>query len=256
VTRLDETSGGFRSARRGRVIEVILDRPPVNPIDFETWHGLERYLRALRDLDSVDVVVLAGANGHFSAGNDVKELVSADAAQLRRGTATVSRVLELVEEIPQVTIAALSGSVLGSGLMVAARCDLRIADPTASLGLPEVRAGTFGGYRIARSVLPSGEARLLALTGEAMTAERAYQIGAVQRLVAPGTALDEACRLAEQISAAAGRAVQRGAVRRARSGEILPVMQGHASEREDALRLLDGRRDANPPTTTSGGGVA
>lgn len=260
MTAQNGTGTGFRCERRGRVAEVILDRPPVNPIDFGTWQRLEDHLRALNDQDSVDVIVLAGANGNFSAGNDIKELAKASAERLRDGTATISRVFALMEEMAQVTIAALTGAALGSGLMLAARCDIRIADRTASLGLPEVRTGTFGGYRVARSILPSGEARLLAVTGEAMPAERAYQVGAVQGLVRQGAALDEARRLAEQISSAAGRAVRRGAVRRARLGDVLPVMEGHASEREDALRLLAegavGLPDAETRPATSAGGEA
>jgi enoyl-CoA hydratase len=107
-------------------------------------------------------------------------------------------------------IAAIEGFALAGGLEVALACDLIVAADGALLGLPEVKRSliaTGGGLRRLARRLPLGLALELALTGEPITAEQAFERGLVNRVVPPGDSLETALRLAELISAGGPLAV-------------------------------------------------
>lgn len=142
------------------------------------------------------VGVLSGSDGYFSAGTDLTldaSPATADGGEYgfvrRRRTKPV--------------IAAVEGFALGGGLEMVLACDLVVAARGAHLGLPEVRRGVVancGALFRAPEKLPTAIALELLLTGEPITAERAYQVGFVNRLVGPGTAEAEAMALARLIA--------------------------------------------------------
>jgi enoyl-CoA hydratase/carnithine racemase len=123
--------------------------------------------------------------------------------------------------LPQPTVAAVHGYALGGGCEFALSCDLTVADETAVFGLPEVTVGLVpggGGTQLALRKLGPGRALDLILTGRRVDAAEAFQIGLADRLVAPGTARQEAAGLAGQIARnspvavrAAKRAIRHGA---------------------------------------------
>ena len=101
------------------------------------------------------------------------------------------------------TIAAIQADALGGGLELALCCDLRVADETAKLGLPEVRLGVMPGsggtQRLPRIVGPA-KAKELILMGEILTASEAAEIGLVNRLASPGEAVGTALSMAKTIA--------------------------------------------------------
>jgi enoyl-CoA hydratase len=176
------------NAAVARDMEAALDRFEV---DEEAWTG-----------------VLCGAGPVFCAGADLKA-VAAGAGNLgteRGGFAGIVR-----RERTKPLIAAVDGPALAGGCEIVLACDLAVASGAASFGLPEVKrsliAGAGGLFRLPRA-LPPAVAMEVALTGEALTAERAFALGLVSQLVAPGSAREAALALAERINANAPLAVR------------------------------------------------
>lgn len=194
----------------GTVATVRLERPEVlNALNDEVRVGLTETFTRLVDRPDVSVVVIEGAGRAFCAGADlVGGSGSARAGETwavrRHRAAGWNRVLDLIDALPQVTVAKLRSHVIGGGALLAVACDLRIASDDLTVRIPEVALGlplTWGGVpRLAREIgLPL--ARDLVLTGRAMRAEEAKACGFVQQ-VEPASDLD--ARLAE---IAAGLAV-------------------------------------------------
>jgi enoyl-CoA hydratase/carnithine racemase len=149
-------------------------------------------------------VVITGGGRAFSAGADVNELRDQDPASILAYYRDTGGVYEQVAALPQPTIAAIAGHCLGGGLELALACDFRVADATASFGLPEVGIGIVpssgGTHRLARLV-GSARAKELVLLGERFGAEEAHALGLVTEAVAEGRALERSLELAERLAA-------------------------------------------------------
>jgi enoyl-CoA hydratase/carnithine racemase len=166
--------------------------------------------RALGDaLDHPDVrgsaaVVLAGGARAFSAGADVGELRDMDPAAIVAYYRDTGDVYERVARLPQPTICAIAGYCLGGGFELALATDFRIADATATFGLPEVAIGILpssgGTLRLTR-LLGTARAKELILLGDRFGAEQARALGLLTAVVAEGGALDAALALGERFAA-------------------------------------------------------
>lgn len=200
------------TTREGEVAVLTIDRPERrNAMDIGMW-------RALRDqagrLDGVRAVIVTGAGGHFCSGMDLSPanpLVSHLRPAMEEGRDSVAR--EVIEELkdcvqalaglPVPTFAAIEGACVGGGLEIALACDVRICASDAMLSLPEVRAGMVpdigGCARLTRLVGP-GRATDLIVTGRRIDGAEAFQLGVVERVVAPGTAVAVAREAASMVS--------------------------------------------------------
>lgn len=187
--------------RHGAVLLITLNRPEVrNAVNLELAQGLAA---ALDDLDadgSLAVGVLTGAGKGFCAGMDLKAFAQSGVPPSvgDRGFAGIVR-----RAADKPLIAAIEGFAVAGGLEIALACDLIVAAAGAKLGLPEAKRGLVaagGGLRRLPQRLPAGLAMELALTGELITADRAHELGAIERLAQPGKAVDEALQLAEVIA--------------------------------------------------------
>ena len=183
------------------VMTITISRPEVrNAIDEQTAHGLAAALEELDPEPALVAAVLTGAGGTFCSGMDLKAFLAGQRPSTdRRGFAGI------VERPPaKPIIAAVEGAAVAGGFEVALACDLIIAAENARFGLPEVKRGLVaaggGLLRLPRRV-PYHLAMEWALTGDYITAERAAQVGLVNRLVAPGTAAAQAAALARVIAA-------------------------------------------------------
>ena len=107
-------------------------------------------------------------------------------------------------------IAAIDGYCVGGGLEWALRCDIRIATPRSSFGLPEPRAGTLAGFglHMLSRLIPPGEALYMQLTGSRIDAARAYRCCLVQELVAPEHLLARAREIADMVLACSPMAIE------------------------------------------------
>jgi enoyl-CoA hydratase len=186
--------------RRGSVLLITLNRPEArNAVNLALAEGIAAALDELDGDDALSVGVLTGAGKGFCAGMDLKAFVSGErpwagdrgfAGIVRRGPA-------------KPLIAAVEGFAVAGGLEVALACDLIVAARGAKLGIPEVKRSLVaaGGalLRLPRRI-PYHLAMELALTGDPILAERAAELGLVNRLAEPGTAVEVALGLAGEIA--------------------------------------------------------
>ena len=189
--------------RHGPVTTVTIDRPAArNAVDGPTAAALADAFRDFDADDSASVAVLTGAGGHFCAGADLKAVGEGRGNRVEAdgdGPMGPSR-LRLTKPV----IAAIEGYAVAGGLELAVWADLRVAASDAVLGVfcrrwgvPLIDGGT---VRLPRLI---GESRAmdLVLTGRAVAAPEAHDMGLVNRLCEPGEALGTAQRLAAEIAA-------------------------------------------------------
>ncbi len=238
----------LRFQRRGPVALVTIDRPRVlNAIDPETDRELVAAWTRFRDDPKLGAAVLTGAGGKaFSVGIDLTRLDEFYAERhpgerrerwMREpGLGGLTRNLDPGKPV----VAAIRGYCFGGGLELALACDLRLASPDARFALPETRWGILpgqGGTQRLPRTIPTGIALEMILSGESLTARRAYEVGLVNRVVPAARLLPEALSLARRIAERPSVAVRRAreAVLR---GRDLPLPQGLALEQElaDPLR--------------------
>lgn len=138
--------------------------------------------------------VLTGAGDRsFIAGSDLAEMKDLDAAGQRVVATKTHLACDAIRQLPVPVIARINGYCLGSGMELAASCDLRAAADHAKFGMPEVKFGIPSGMEACLLPLLTGwgKANELVLTGEMMDAHEAWRCGFVQRLV-PAAELDAA----------------------------------------------------------------
>ena len=185
------------------VVLCTFNRPEVrNALDITMVEDVRKLLTDLSLRDDVRALVFTGASGKaFISGADIaqlKERGKFDA--LRRINSALFRE---IEQFQWPTIAAIDGYALGGGCELAMACDIRIASTNSKLGQPEVSLGIIPGagatYRLPRLV-GQGMARELIYTGRIIDAERALEIGLLNRVVSSEELLDTASELAQEIS--------------------------------------------------------
>lgn len=195
-------------AVRDGIATITINRPAVrNAIDLATAHALAEAVDEVDSRADVVVNVLTGAGGVFSAGMDLK----AFSATGERPLHPVRGAFGFVRTPPaKPVIAAIEGNALGGGFELALACDLIVAARGAKVGLPEVKRGLVaaagGVLRLPRRV-PQALALEMILTGEPITADRAFAAGLVNRVADDGCALEVAQALAASISGNAPLAV-------------------------------------------------
>src|SRR5438093_9430111 len=167
---------------------------------------------------SVRAVVLAANGPAFSAGHDLKELKS-HRSDSDRGRAYFKYIMEMcstvmqqIVNLPQPVAAAVQGVATAAGCELVATCDLAVASATAKFATPGVHIGLFCStpmVALSRNV-PRKQAMEMLLTGDMISAEDAYRIGLVNRVVKAGRAREEALELARKIGAKSAAVVKLG----------------------------------------------
>jgi enoyl-CoA hydratase len=181
-----------------RLLTVTVNRPEkLNALNAEVLDGLHAAFAAAKENPHVGAVILTGAGEKaFVAGADIagfKAFTPAGARDFaRKGQAT----FDLIENLGKPVVAAVNGFALGGGCELAMAATFRYASKNAKLGQPEVNLGLIPGYggsqRLPRLV-GKGRALELLLTGDAISADEAFRIGLVNRVVEPAELLP-ACR--------------------------------------------------------------
>ena len=196
--------------KRGHIGLLTIDRPEArNAVNGDVAEGMEAAIDEMEADEEVWIGILTGNGPVFCAGADLKAISSGQAAALntKRGGFGGIVTRERVKPI----IAAVDGPALAGGTEIVLACDLVVASTQARFGIPEVKrslvAAAGGLFRLPRKI-PVNIAMEAALTGDPISAERAYHFGLVNRLVEPGTAFDAAIELAEAISVNAPLAVR------------------------------------------------
>jgi len=187
----------------GPIARLTLERPAVlNALDRSVAAALERALGELGGAREVSVLVVSGQGRAFCAGNDIAEMQRLSPDEAVAVSRRWQAIVDGFAALPQITIAAIRGVALGGGFMLALAQDLRVAEASARLGLPEVSLGFNPSYGIARLLDVAGGAhgRELLLTARTVDAAEALRMGLVTRVV-EDEALDAAVReVAETIA--------------------------------------------------------
>lgn len=208
-------------------------------------------LRACEADRDVRVVILTGSGKAFCAGGDLADGMSGGGGFLATHEGR-GRFAELMAAIPRLrppVIAALNGDALGGGCGLASACDLVVADPAARLGTPEIRLGLFPWIILAalQRDVPRKHLLELVLTGEKVDAERARELGLVNRVSAPGQVLAEARTLAEAIASKSPAVIAMGKRAFHRIAD---------QDYEDALAFMHGQLSLNLLSEDAMEGVA
>jgi enoyl-CoA hydratase len=195
----------------GNVLVMKINRPEArNAVNGDVAQGIEAGLDRLEEDDSLWVGVLTGTREFFCAGADLKLINSGKPGEMMTAKGGFAGIV--TRERTKPVIAAVEGPALAGGLEIVLSCDLLVASRESRFGIPEVKrslvAAAGGVFRLPR-MLPRNVALELALTGDPISAERAYELGFVNEVADPGTALEAALALAGRISANAPIAVQK-----------------------------------------------
>jgi enoyl-CoA hydratase len=187
--------------RRERVLIITINRPDQrNAVNAAVAGGIASALDLLDADGELSAGIVTGAGGFFCAGMDLKAFVTGERPWV--GDRGFGGITERPADKP--LIAAVEGFAVAGGLEIALACDLIVAAAGAKLGVPEVKRSLVaagGGLLRLPRVLPRNIAYEMALTGDPITAERAHELGLVNRLSEPGQALTTALALAGVISA-------------------------------------------------------
>lgn len=214
--------GVVRYERRAAAATITFDRPSArNAMTWRMYHELDEALdRVIADAD-IRVVVLRGAGGHFVAGTDITQFAgfrSGDDGILYEEQLEV--VIAKLESMRAATIAAVQGSAVGAGLVLAAACDLRIATPDARFGVPIARTvgNCLSMANYARLVAALGPSRTksMLITTDLMSADDARASGFVAAIVEPEALESQIDNLSTRVASYAPLTIQvtKEAVRR------------------------------------------
>ena len=199
--------------RDGPVAIVTLNRPKVlNALNSQTLSELAGVLAELKADAAVRAIVLTGAGEKsFVAGADINELAALRPVEAIEHARQGQQVLDTIENLGKPVIAAVNGFALGGGCELAMACTIRLAADSARFGQPEINLGIIPGYagsqRLPRLV-GKGVALEILLSGDMVGAERAYEIGLVNRVVAAADLMAEAKKLAHMLASKAPIAVR------------------------------------------------
>ena len=195
-------------ADRGAVRTITVSRPDkLNALNRETLNELTLAFGQAAQDDDIRVVVLAGSGDKaFVAGADIAEMNRYTPAQAQAFSRAGQRLMTLIERLGKPVVARIQGFALGGGMELAMACHLRVASEKAKFGQPEINLGLipgFGGTQRLLRLAGRAAALELCLTGAPIGASRAYELGLVNRVVAPDALDETVAGLADQLAGAA-----------------------------------------------------
>ena len=193
-----ETMNNLKLETSEGIALVTIDRPKaLNALNSETLGELNECLKELEQRKDIRVILLTGGGQKaFVAGADISEMVNAAPAGGRAMALLADEAFCRLENMSQVTIAAVNGYALGGGCEIAMACDIRIAAENAVFGQPECGLGIipgFGGTQRLARLVGKGRAKELIFTCGRIDAQEAYRIGLANKVV-PQAELLDACR--------------------------------------------------------------
>jgi enoyl-CoA hydratase len=225
-----QDSGRVLTARQGAVAVITLDRPEkLNAITPGMTADLGRALDDIEGDGRVRAIVIEGAGRAFSAGFDLEAGEWDSVANIRREMETDFDLILRFWDCPKPTVAALHGYCLGGALELALACDMAVASVDTRLGEPEVRFGSGIVALLLPWVTGPKQAKELLLTGsDRITAQRALEMGLVNRVVPEGQHRAAALELAREVAANDAAAVRLTKLAINRSYEAMGLRQALA----------------------------
>jgi enoyl-CoA hydratase/carnithine racemase len=178
---------------------IRLDRPPMNAIDGEVVGQLENAAREATFNDDVRAVVIFGGAKIFAAGADIKEMAERTPAEMMNRMGGLQAVFTLVEDIPKVTVAAITGYALGGGCELAMCADFRVMADNGKIGQPEILLGIIpgaGGTQRLPRLVGQAKAKDIIYSGRFVAADEALQIGLADVVVPQDEVYTKAAEIA------------------------------------------------------------
>ena len=248
-------------SKRDSVAEIALNRPEViNAFNVRMRDELFQAMEAVRDDPGVRAAILWGVGGRgFCAGADLTEFGSAPSQAIAREVRWARDLWGLFASIEKPVVAALHGHVIGSGLEMAALCDIRLASEDAVFSMPEASLAMLpaaGGTQTLSRVVGRGHAMELLMSGRSIAAAEAGRLGLASVVVASDRLLTEARRIARVLADRDPEAVS-ALKKTVRHGTELTLEQGLAMERRLAARLEEraaGERGTPPSQSAHANG--
>jgi enoyl-CoA hydratase len=236
-------TGAVHFKRDGAIAHVIFDRPEArNAMTWAMYEELRSICERIRAEPGIRVVTFRGVGQSFVAGTDIQQFIDfksgEDGINYER---RMEEFLASVDRLPCPTLAIIDGWCVGGGLAIAACCDLRIATPTASFGVPIARTLgnclSISNYARLVAELGVGRVKRILLTGEMLSAHEAREAGFVAEVVDPGTIDKRATELVQRLSqnAPITMRVSKEAIRR--------VITALRLEGDDLIRECYGSQD-------------
>jgi enoyl-CoA hydratase len=217
------------------IATITVNRPDkLNALNETVIDDLDQAFSAASDDEAVRGVVLTGSGEKsFVAGADIQQFTELDPIKGHRFALRGQEVFNKIEGMTIPVVAAVNGYALGGGCELAMACHLRVASDRAVFGQPEVNLGLIPGYggtqRLPRLV-GRGIALEMMLTGNHVTAQRAYEIGLVNRVASPEDLHQEARKLVTNIAEKSPLAVRY--IMEAMHADRLPIEEGLRFEAE------------------------
>ncbi len=214
-----------------RVATIVIDHPPANALNTPTMDELSQVIDEVISNKEIKAAVITGAGMFFIAGADINEIATLKNAE--QGEAITLRgqsVITKIENSPKPFIAAINGMCLGGGLELAMACQLRICGDRAQVGQPEINLGVipgFGGTQRLARLTNKAKAMEMILTGDRISAQEAYRIGLVNKVVPNMDVVKQAVGVAKKIAS-------KGAVAVAKA--IDAIKTGYEMKLEDGLK--------------------
>ena len=203
----------IRAERRGRVLTLALDNPPMNTVQMELHNELSRIFLDVQVDHEADVVVLTGSGTVFSAGGDIPNMQRRidDPGLFDRKNVEMKRIVFGLIELEKPVVCRINGDCMGLGATLALLCDITVAVDSARIADPHVKMGYVagdGGAIIWPQLVGFARAKEYLLLGDALTAVEAERIGLINYAV-PADQLDEKVnRFADRLANGAAKAIR------------------------------------------------
>lgn len=183
---------------------IYLNRPPYNPLNWQLFEELSRLMDGLEQDRQVRAVILTGKGDRaFAAGADIRDMMHLTPLEIMEKNEMCRTTFAKMERLSKPIIAAVNGLALGGGAELAVACDLRVCSENAKFGFPEINLGIIpgaGGTQRSQRLLGHTIAKEMLFFGEMMDAQRAYQVGLVNKVVPMGELLDFARQWAAKLA--------------------------------------------------------
>lgn len=184
------------------IVEVVMDRPPVNALTVADWFELARVVRERGADPATRAVVLRAEGRGFNAGVDIKEMQRTEGfSALLGANRGCFEAFAAVYECPVPVISAVHGFCVGGGIGLVGNSDVIIASDDAVFGLPEVDRGALGAATHLARLVPQHKMRAMVYTSANATARELHAWGSVLEVVPAAELRDAAFELARSIAA-------------------------------------------------------
>lgn len=213
---------------------LTLNRPDaLNALNKIMLQELSQAVTELQERPEVQVILMTGQGKAFVAGADIGEMVNLTPMEAKEFSQQGQEVFQKIALCPKPTMAVINGFALGGGLELALACDLRYGSDKAKFAFPEVGLGIipgFGGTQMLTPLVGYSKALELILTQEILTAQKALDLGILNKVYPPEELLPSVMAVAQQISSCPPTAIREGKSA-LRQGMDMSLSQGLALER-------------------------